>query len=45
VGVGGNLHTTLVVFGFVCLELCTMLWLWLWVVNFCIATLCEDVTI
>jgi len=42
VGVG-NLHTTLVVFGFVCLELCTMLWLW--VVNFCNATLCEDVTV
>jgi len=45
VGVGDNLHTTLVVFGLVCLDFCTMLWLWLLVVNFCSATFCEDVTI
>jgi hypothetical protein len=44
-GVGDNLHTTSVVFGLVCLELCTMLWLWLLVANFCSATFCEDVTI
>jgi hypothetical protein len=43
VGFGGSLQTTFVVFGFMYLELHTMLWLWWWVVNLCNAIFCEDV--